>query len=431
MSVIEIQRGYFLQALDALTQKSKEQSVLMGVLLVDISNLTSINQLNGYGVGDQVLMTAYKRLLSIAKLPNTVFRISGHRFAFILQGLATPAFVTLAVNRVQKLLEEDVLCQNTTIKINTVVGVAVNRDGQLDALGTLRLAESSLHHRRAGGDCVVFEAERVEEEEYTANHSRLLLENHFKENLRNNAFELYYQPKINLRTGKADRVEALLRWPELNGERLKPEMAIDIAESLQEGFSLTKWVVNTALRQLKYWDEQFDLGVAVNIQASLIGHPDLLGLIHDAVSIWGVDESKVTLEITESAIISDKEAGYNTLLKLRDSGLKLSIDDFGTGYSSMSYFKQIPANELKIDKSFVQQMEDDKQNRQLVGIIVDIAHVFGLTVVAEGVETRAALDMLIELGCDYIQGYYFSKALPAEEFEHWLQQWPGLDNWNP
>jgi EAL domain-containing protein (putative c-di-GMP-specific phosphodiesterase class I) len=252
------------------------------------------------------------------------------------------------------------------------------------------------------------------------------LEQRFTEALRDNAFELYFQPKVNLATGRVESAEALLRWTPEGGEPVSPEMVVQLADAAGRAFELTKWVVHTAMRQLKSWRDTLDVGLALNIQAGLVGNPDLPALLRDAMVIWGVSPDKVTLEITEGAIIEDKESGFDNLLKLKNQGINLSIDDFGTGYSSLSYFKHIPAAELKIDKSFVSSMMVDTQDLELVKIMIHMAHQFGLTVVAEGVEDRVSMERLRELGCDYIQGYYFSRPLPASEFESWMRDWTGL-----
>jgi EAL domain-containing protein (putative c-di-GMP-specific phosphodiesterase class I) len=162
------------------------------------------------------------------------------------------------------------------------------------------------------------------------------------------------------------------------------------------------------------------------VQAGLVGDPDLPALLQDAITIWNVDPGKVTVEITEDAIIEDKEAGLNNLLKIKEQGINLSIDDFGTGYSSLSYFKHIPASELKIDKSFVSSMSSTTEDLELVKIIIQLAHQFGLVVVAEGVEDAACLELLRSLGCDYAQGYHFARALSAEDFQSWLESWAGF-----
>ncbi|RLA62028.1 MAG: hypothetical protein DRR04_01410 [Gammaproteobacteria bacterium] len=203
-------------------------------------------------------------------------------------------------------------------------------------------------------------------------------------------------------------------------------MVVQLADAAGRAFELTKWVVHQSMRQLKSWRHSLDVGLALNIQAGLVASPDLPTMLRDAIAIWGVDPAKVTVEITEGAFIEDKESGFDNLLALKNMGINLSIDDFGTGYSSLSYFKHIPAAELKIDRTFVSAMMVDPQDLELVKIMIRIAQQFGLTVVAEGVEDRATMLRLRELGCDSIQGYYFSKPLAAREFESWVRAWPGL-----
>ena len=164
---------------------------------------------------------------------------------------------------------------------------------------------------------------------------------------------------------------------------------------------------------------------SVNIPASLAGDPDLPSLLHDVLGIWGVAPGKIIIELTEGAVIKDKQSGFDNLLKIRNMGINISIDDFGTGYSSLSYFKHIPAGELKIDRAFVESMRTNEQDMELVKVILYIAHQFDMKVVAEGVEDEETLNLLGELGCDFAQGYYFSRPLPLQEFEAVLSR----QNW--
>ena len=284
------------------------------------------------------------------------------------------------------------------------------------------MAEASLAQVRRGEDLQI--EDLVGDELETPQDMRL--EQLFAETLHENAFQLYYQPKINLITGEARSAEALLRWEVEGRGFISPEVAVELADSTGRAYSLTKWVVHTALRQVREWQDSIDVSVALNVQADLVNSPDLLTLLKDAIAIWGVKPERITVEITESAIIVDKESGFDNLLKMKQLGINLAIDDFGTGYSSLSYFKHIPANELKIDQSFVRTMRTDPQDLELVKIIIHIAHQFGLAVVAEGVEDKESLEMLRELGCDFAQGFYFSKPLPREEYEQWVLAWPGL-----
>ncbi len=418
----EIRRTPFSQTLEVEIEKARTSSSHLGLLLVDLSNLTRINHYHGYQTGDRLLADTYRHLLSISKLPDTVFRIGSHHFAFILSGLSNPAFIALAMNKIERLLQQELSIEGENALVDLKIGIAVNREGSRDAMEMLSLAETSLAQVRRG------EVIRVEDivGREPENPQDMQLEQLFVETLHDNAFELYYQPQINLATGEARSVEALLRWQVEGRGFISPEIAVELADSTGRAYALTKWVVHTALRQLREWRDTIDVSVALNVQADLVNNPDLLTLIEDAIAIWGVEASRVTIEITESAIIQDKESGFDSLQKMKRLGVNLAIDDFGTGYSSLSYFKHIPATELKIDQSFVRTMRTDAQDLELVKIIIHIAHQFGLKVVAEGVEDLESLNMLRDLGCDFAQGYYFSKPLSRKAYEKWLSSWPGL-----
>jgi diguanylate cyclase (GGDEF)-like protein len=418
----EIKRAFFTKTLERAVEEAQSDSSNLGLLLVDLSNLTRINHSHGYAIGDGLLSDAYKSLLSVSKLPDTVFRVGSHHFAFILSGLSNPAFIALAMNKIQRLLKDELSVEGDASPIELNIGLAINRKGCRSAMDMLAQAEVSLVQARRGE---VLKIEDLMGEELP-DPQDMQLETLFTKALNENAFELYYQPKINLITGKADSAEALLRWEVEGRGFISPEIAVDLADSTGRAYYLTKWVVHTAMRQARQWQESIDVSIALNVQADLVNNPDLLTLLRDAIAIWGVKPEKITIEITESAIIVDKESGFDTLQNIKQLGLNLAIDDFGTGYSSLSYFKHIPANELKIDQTFVRSMRSDAQDLELVKIIIYIAHKFGLTVVAEGVEDRESLDLLRDLGCDFAQGFYFSKALPKEDYEAWVNAWPGL-----
>lgn len=419
----EITRTPFLTALSGFVKKARKDASHLGLMLIDLTNLSRINHYHGYQTGDAMLTSAHRQLLGISKLPDTVFRVGDHRFAFILPGLGNPAFIALATNKVHRVLEEELEVDEQMIAAELKVGIAVNRLGERDSNSMLAMAESSLAMAKLGAYHRVEELLGEEED----NKADYQLEQRFAEALCDNDFELHYQPKIDLVTGRVSGAEALLRWFPDWREPVVPEVVVELAESSGRTYELTRWVVHQGLRQLKEWQSSLDVAIALNVPASLVGNPDLAPLLRDAVAIWGVDPTRVTVEITESAIIQDKQSGFNSLLAMKEQGLNLSIDDFGTGYSSLSYFKHIPAGELKIDRSFVASMMEDTQDLELVKIIIHIAHQFGLRVVAEGVEDQESLNVLQELGCDYAQGYFFSEPLSREHFEGWVCRWPGLD----
>lgn len=408
-----IQREDFLHSVNRWLA---QETAHTGLLLIDLANLAQINEHFSYAAGDSVLHVWQARLLAIRKLPDTLYRIGSHQFAFILPAMLSPALLMMAANKVTRVLQEEVRLQTWRLEPEVFVGVAYGMGGVVDAYGLLKRAEASLGSARAGRPQTL----GVDSAEDVA-HQQHHLERDFRAALMANALTLYYQPKLNLKTGKVDQAEALLRWQRPGHGFVAPDQLVALATRLGEGYNLTKWVVHTAVRQAKTWLPRLNLAVSVNVQADLLAGPEICHLVQDALAIWGLASDRLLLEITESAVIEDKKSGLETLLRLKNSGISLSIDDFGTGYSSLSYFKEIPANELKIDMSFVRDMLNNPQDQHIVKIIIEIAHLFKLQVVAEGVEDQATLAHLKTLGCDYAQGYFIARPLPAEEFEQWLE----------
>lgn len=408
-----IQREDFLRS---VSRWLGQETAHTGLLLIDLGNLAFINEHYSYEAGDRVLQAWQERLLAIRKLPDTLYRIGSHQFAFILPAMSSPALLMMAINKVTRVLQEEVCLQSKRLEPEVFVGVAYGMSSALDAYGLLKRAEASLGSAKAG-----------KPQDFSANtavgivQQQHHLERDFKAALLANEFELYYQPKLNLKTGSIDQVEALLRWQRREHGFVRPDQVVDLATQLGESYNLTKWVVHTAVRQAKTWQPRLNLAVAVNVQADLLGSPEICHLVQDALAIWGLPSDRLVVEITETAVIEDKNSGLDTLLRLKNSGISLSIDDFGTGYSSLSYFKEIPANELKIDMSFVRDMLKNPQDQHIVKIIIEIAHLFELRVVAEGVEDQATLAHLKNLGCDYVQGYFIARPQPADEFEQWLE----------
>lgn len=411
-----ILRCDFLQTLDRLIAAEYSTLTNLGVVLINIANLQKINHLYGFNAGDYLISTVYQRLQNLTKLPDTVFRTDGKHFVFILPALTNPAFITLASHKIKSELEQEIELNDISLTPVITLAIALDIDKTLSADELLAHAEQSLNNSDPQTLSLLNNLSNSAE----AKLNNQELEKPFREALRNNQFQLYYQPKLNLKTGAIDQAEALLRWELAEHGFISPEVVVNLAEQCGESYTLTKWVVHTAARKITQWQQNFDIAVAINIQTSLLADSNLVHLIKDAVAIWGTDKHKLTLEITESAVIEDKESGLNSLLQLQEFGVGLSIDDFGTGYSSLSYFKDIPADELKIDQSFITHICNTPQDQALVKIIIGIAHLFNLKVVAEGIEDKETLNLLIDLGCDYAQGYYIARPMPDTDFEAWM-----------
>jgi EAL domain-containing protein (putative c-di-GMP-specific phosphodiesterase class I) len=234
--------------------------------------------------------------------------------------------------------------------------------------------------------------------------------------------QLHYQPKVDMATGRVLGVEALVRWPHPVEGMIPPDEFVPIAERTGLIGPMTDFVLRTALTDCRHWhDAGHHLSVAVNLSARSLLDADLVDDIARALTVSSVDPSKLTLEITETSVMSDAEYAMRVLNRLSAMGLTLAIDDFGTGYSSLSYLKRLPVNEVKIDKSFVLNMQEDENDAVIVRSIIDLARNLGLRVVAEGVETTDAWEALRGMGCDIAQGYYISRPLPADQFGAWLE----------
>jgi len=391
----------------------------VGLLLVDIKGFRKINSVFGFAQGDRILADTMLRLTAEFSQNCDVLRAGNDEFALLLTGLINPNVVNLAANKVIRVLSEPVQVGHSQLTLGLNIGSAYQPANQ-DSSAFLSRAEASLALAKSAGKTYdVTEFGVVLDDAKNLN-----LESELHEALTKNTLELYYQPKVDLVSRIPTHVEALARWTSPSIGPVSPFVFVPIIEQMGRMEELTKWAVNTALRQRKEWPKQWgELSVAVNVCASLVDSPQLLDFVDNAIAIWDSDPALLTLEITEGSIIQDRESSFANLSRIKSSGVNISIDDFGTGYSSLAYFKNIPADELKIDKSFVLQMLENEGDKHITQVVIDLAHKFNLSVVAEGVETKEILYALMHAQCDYAQGYYFSKPLPQDEFMGWLDDY--------
>jgi EAL domain-containing protein (putative c-di-GMP-specific phosphodiesterase class I) len=257
-------------------------------------------------------------------------------------------------------------------------------------------------------------------------HERLSLMSELRNAIEHNELVLFYQPKVGMATGTLGSVEALVRWRHPQRGMVSPGEFIPFAENTGFIREITRWAIEAALKQrLKWGKDGLPLSISVNISARDLMKTDFPEMVVDLLGRYGASPGWLTLEITESAVMGDPKRALNVLERLHGFGLRLSVDDFGIGYSSLAYLKKLPVSELKIDMSFVRNMDHDKDDETIVRSTIDLGHNMGLTVVAEGVETEAIWNMLGEMGCDVAQGYYLSRPLDADA----LTQWIGRSAW--
>lgn len=341
--------------------------------------------------------------------PDDQFRIlKNQRFLVVFKGMNNPAGLELATAKLARLFDTpcDLLGEPVDIPIHAGFTLLQN-DTQLaiqQARTALRLAKRSgnLYQMYSPGQ----QSRQDDERQLVAD---------LEAAVELGELRLYYQPKIHARHNSLLGAEALIRWHTKNRKVITPNLFIPVAEQHSVMRPLTWWVIKSAISTLARWSPE--LSLSVNIVPTLLLDDEIFSVVQDALDIFGVDPHRLTLEVTENIMVDNQERMLKQLAKLRKLGLRVSIDDFGTGYSSLAYFRDLPTDELKIDKSFVMEMLGSPKDQSIVKTVIGLAHNFSLKVVAEGVENKAIAERLKELGCDILQGHYYDQPLPIEEFE--------------
>ncbi|MBZ0104441.1 MAG: PAS domain S-box protein [Sulfuricella denitrificans] len=408
-------------AQDRLTQGiifARRTSRQLAMLLIDIDNFKLINDSLGHNIGDQLLKIVAHRIEECVRGGDTVARLGGDDFAVILTDVSQEDDISRVTNKILAAIAEPAVVESHSLTVTCSIGVSLfPRDGE-DAATLLKNADAAMYRAKEQG--------RNSVQYYTAEinsriFQRLILENNLRVALERDEFAIHYQPQVSLLTGQVTGMEALLRWhhPELG--MVSPVNFIPLAEDTGLIIPIGAWVLHTACRQTRAWHEAGLplLRVAVNISGRQF-RENIPQLVEKALAESGLPPQYLELEITESVAMQHAESTEQTLSALRDMGVRLSIDDFGTGYSSLSYLKRFPINKLKLDQSFVRDIISDPDDAAISMAIIALAHGLKLDVIAEGVETESQLDFLRTHGCDAIQGYYFSRPVPAEQMEQLL-----------
>ena len=398
---------------------ANDRQSTLALLVVDVNSFALINGAHGYDFGDAVLRHLAQQLKTVARKSDYAARIGDNRFALILSQVMNRGHAELAVQKLNRLLDAPVQSTDSPVRVSITAGVALCPQHATQAEYLLRQAEGALSNARLNGQPFGF----------APDNSRDLgisdmwdLEMELENAIQRGEMAMHYQPMVRLSDLKPIGVEALMRWNSSSRGLVSPDAFIPLAERTGQIRKLTIWALNTALRQAGEWQyEGGDLSVAVNLPGALATQRDLPDLVENALRLWGNDKTQLVLEITERSLM-DREQGFDALRQIRALGVKIAIDDFGTGYSCLAYFKDIPADELKIDKSFVTEMLTDQASADITSLIIDLAHRFNLSVSAEGVEDEATLAALKAIGCDMVQGYLFAKPMTCADFQKWLTE---------
>ena len=398
----------------------RRKDYFFAVLFIDLDRFKVINDSLGHVIGDQLLIAVGKRLLEFVRSSDTVARLGGDEFAILLEYIKDSSAPIVLAERIQKDLPLPFTICGHNVFITASVGIALCTEGETQPERLLREADLAMYQAKANGKAryEVFDADM---------HARLLrsltLETDLRQAIERNELRLHYQPILSLTTDRISGFEALVRWQHPIQGLLHPKDFIPIAEETELVTAIGQWVLREACRQTNHWHKQFPttppLTISVNLSSKEFT-PLLIEYIKHLRQEIDIDVAFLRLEITESTIMKNPESTAALLLELKNIRIGLQIDDFGTGYSSLSYLHNFPLSALKVDQSFVRMMNVDKENLEIVKTIVALAHNLSIDVIAEGVETAEELEILRELGCEYVQGYLISKPLEAEVAEDLL-----------
>ncbi|MEO8003879.1 MAG: EAL domain-containing protein, partial [Betaproteobacteria bacterium] len=397
-----------------------------GVLFIDLDRFKVVNDTLGHGIGDELLRQVSMRLKETVRPGDTVGRLGGDEFAVVLSTLNRPEDARLVTQKIMQAFEQPFELNGREMFVTASIGITVSPvDGQ-DPDTLIKNADTAMYRAKdEGRNNIQFYTPEMNSRAL----ERLELENSLRRALERKEFLLYYQPKVSTRTGKVVGLEALLRWERPGHGLVSPADFIPILEDTGLIVPVGEWVLRTACAQIEVSKASgfSPVPIAVNLSARQLQSGGLLEMVRRTLDDSGVDPALIELEITESSLMHNTEEAVILLNELKKTGLRISIDDFGTGYSSLAYLKRFPVDTLKIDRSFVRDVNVNEDDAAIARAIVTMAHQLSLKVVAEGVETRGQLAFLVENGCDEAQGFLFSRPVPAEKLQSLPEAYPVTD----
>ena len=407
-------------------QRHEERLV---VCLLDLDDFKPVNDLHGHVVGDQLLVEAAERLTALLRAEDTVARMGGDEFALLLGGIHTLEEARQTLQRLIEAMVEPYHIDGNTIMVSASIGAVVYPDDDADSDTLVRHADQAMYAAKQSGRNRFHFFDVLQDKEIQDTHQQI---EELSAALANHQLRLLYQPKVDMRSGAVEGVEALLRWQHPQRGLLLPSAFLRVAEDTDLIVAIGEWVIGQALHQIAVWREQGkDWLVSVNISARHFRNLDFAERLKVVLTRYReVPPKYLRIEILESVAVKNLEQIRHTILKCQALGVSFALDDFGTGYSSLSYLKHLPVEVLKIDQSFVRDMLEDKEDLALVEAIISLAKVFECQVIAEGVESVEQGTLLMRLGCDLVQGYAIAQPMRAAELPAWSEQYVPEAEWH-
>ncbi|MEG3973707.1 EAL domain-containing protein [Microcoleus sp. herbarium8] len=413
-------RSLLREHLSQVLEKHKEVPAIVPVVTLSIDRINRINSTFGHDIGDFVLCKIAERLSNCTDKINMVARLESAEFAIVIEPVAKKQDAAKIAQNILDIVAQPIMARGSELYVTASIGICLSPNDGSNGDELLKNAYTAMYNsQEKGGNNYQF---------YTTKNANISIDKFSQENclrhaLKRSEFEVYYEPKIKIKTGKIVGAEALVRWNHPKRGRVSPGEFIPMAEEMGLIAPLGEWVLETACRQTKAWQIEGlpPLRVAVNVSARQFEGENLTERVSQILRETNLDPKCLELELTEGLILQDETAAAGAFQVWREMGIRIAIDDFGIGYSSLSYPKRFVFDALKIDKSFIRDIADDRQNAAITVAIIQMAHSLNMTVIAEGVENERELAFLCARDCDEIQGYFFSQALPAAEFEALLK----------
>lgn len=414
---------FMIQLRSSIERATSSLKARFAVIFLDLDRFKIINDSLGHVVGDKLLIAISKRLRGAVRPGDIVARLGGDEFTILLNRTGSEADISKVVERLQRELSLPFFIDNYEVFTTASVGVVVSDERIREADDYLRDADSAMYRAKEGGKA---RFEFFNREMHVRNMNQLQLETDLRHAVERNEFEVYYQPIVDLRNErKLNEFEALIRWRHPKHGLISPLEFVSIAEETGLIIPIGKWVIEEACRQISVWQREVDqtLSVSVNLSAKQLMHPSLTSQVQEILQEYGLDPRQLNLEVTESTVMENSERALTVLNELDELGVRLSTDDFGTGYSSLSYLQRFPFDRLKIDRSFIDTLGENVKTDAIVKTILILGDNLGMEVVAEGIETKRQLDLLRLHGCEFGQGYIFSRPVDADEARTLLDEY--------
>jgi diguanylate cyclase (GGDEF)-like protein/PAS domain S-box-containing protein len=414
-------RSLFYDRLLQAIENAKHNDSLFALLFIDLDHFKEINDSLGHELGDEVLKIVAIRLKELIKIRDTLARLGGDEFLIIIEGLKNHDDASVIAKQIHEVLSIPIVIDTHTLYISSSIGISIYPDDGLSSTNLLKYADSAMYKAKSEGrDNYQYYNSVMTEQAY----ERVLMEVSLRDAIKNEEFVVYYQPQIDGSNDKLIGMEALVRWKSPTNELIPPFKFIPLAETTGLIVALDRVVMRQALSQLSKWNKAgYNTGVlALNLSTQQIVTEDFIEFFTALLKEYEISPEGIELEVTESQIMKNPQESIKKLQNLCDIGVSLAVDDFGTGYSSLAYLKKLPIDKLKIDQAFIRDLPEDEEDASITRAVIALATSLNLNIIAEGVETEAQRDFVVQNGCKNIQGYFYSKPIPAEEFEMWLKR---------